>query len=114
MLAAVVTYGVMSYSLNERTQEFGIRRALGAQHNDILRLVGKLMLKLMCIGIVIGAGLAMGLIRLISTFLFGVKPTDPLTRVVVAVFLGVIAVVACYLPARRAIKVDPLVALRYE
>ena len=114
LLAAVGIYGVMSYAVNERTQEFGIRCALGAQQKDILRLVGKLMLKLMCIGIVIGAGLAMGLMRLISTFLFGVKPTDPLTYAVVAMFLGVIAVVACYLPARRAIKVDPLVALRYE
>jgi len=114
LLAAVGIYGVMSYSVNERTHEFGIRLALGAQEGDILRLVGKLMLKLTCIGIMVGVALGMGVMRLISTFLFGVKPTDPLTYVAVAVFLAGIAVVACYLPARRAIKVDPLVALRYE
>ena len=87
---------------------------MGAQEGDILRLVGKLMLKLTCIGIVIGVALGMGAMRLISTFLFGVKPTDRLTYLVVAIFLAGIAVVACYLPARRAIHVDPLVALRYE
>ena len=114
LLAAVGIYGVMSYSVNERTHEFGIRLALGAQEGDILRLVGKLMLKLTCIGIVIGVALGMGVMRLISTFLYGVKPTDPLTYAAVAIFLAGIAVVACYLPARRAIKVDPLVALRYE
>jgi len=114
LLAAVGIYGVMSYSVNERTHEFGIRLALGAQERDILRLVGKLMLKLTCIGIVVGVALGMGVMRLISTFLYGVKPTDPTTYVAVAVFLAGIAVVACYLPARRAIQVDPLVALRYE
>jgi predicted permease len=114
LLAAVGIYGVMSYSVNERIHEFGIRLALGAQEGDILRLVAKLMLKLILIGIVIGVGLAMGLMQLISRFLFGVKPTDPLTYAVVALFLALIAVLACYLPARRAIKVDPLVALRYE
>lgn len=111
--AAVGTYGVMSYSVNERTHEFGVRMALGAQQGDILRMVGKLRLKLTCIGIVIGAGMAMGVMRLISTFLYGVKPTDPVTYVVVAVFLILIAVLECYLPARRAVKADPLVALRY-
>jgi len=114
LLAAVGIYGVMSYSVNERTHEFGIRLALGAQESDILGLVGRLMLKLTCIGIVLGVALGMGVLRLISTFLYGVKPTDPLTYGAVAVFLAGIAVVACYLPARRAIKVDPLVALRYE
>ena len=114
LLAAVGIYGVMSYSVNERTHEFGIRLALGAQERDILRLVGKLMLKLTCIGIVVGVALGMGVMRLISTFLYGVKPTDPTTYAAVAVFLAGIAVVACYLPARRAIQVDPLVALRYE
>lgn len=114
LLAAVGIYGVMSYSVNERTHEFGIRLALGAQQGDILRLVGKLLLKLTCIGIVIGVALGMGVMRLISTFLFGVKPTDPLTYIVVAVFLALIAAVACYLPARRALRVDPMVALHYE
>jgi putative ABC transport system permease protein len=114
LLAAVGIYGVMSYSVNERTHEFGIRLALGAQEGDILGLVGRLMLKLTGIGIVLGVALGMGVLRLISTFLYGVRPTDPLTYGAVAVFLAGIAVVACYLPARRAIKVDPLVALRYE
>ena len=114
LLAAVGIYGVMSYSVNERSHEFGIRRALGAQEGDILRLVGKLMLKLTCIGIVVGVALGMAVMRLISTFLYGVKPTDPSTYLAVGVFLAGIAVIACYLPARRAIQVDPLVALRYE
>jgi len=114
LLAAVGIYGVMSYSVNERTHEFGVRLALGAQQQDILALVGRQMLKLTCIGIAIGVAAAMALMRLISTFLFGVKPTDPLTYAVVAIFLALIAALACYLPARRAIKVDPLVALRYE
>jgi putative ABC transport system permease protein len=114
LLAAIGIYGVMSYSVNERTHEFGVRLALGAQQRDILALVGNQMLKLTCIAIAIGVAIAMGLMRLISTFLFGVKPTDPLTYVAVAVFLAMIAALACYLPARRAIKVDPLVALRYE
>jgi putative ABC transport system permease protein len=114
LLAAVGIYGVMSYSVNERTHEFGVRLALGAQQRDILALVGKQMSKLMGIAIVIGVATAMALMRLISMFLFGVKPTDPLTYAIVAIFLASIAALACYLPARRAIKVDPLVALRYE
>jgi len=114
LLAAVGIYGVMSYSVNERIHEFGVRLALGAQQRDILTLVGKLMLRLTLTAIVIGVALAMGLMRLISTFLFGVKPTDPLTYAAVALFLALIAALACYLPARRAIKVDPLVALHYE
>jgi putative ABC transport system permease protein len=114
ILAAVGIYGVMSYSVNERTHEFGVRLALGAQQEDILALVGRQMLKLTCIAIAIGVAAAMALMRLISTFLFGVKPTDPLTYAVVAVFLGLVAALACYLPARRSIKVDTLVALRYE
>lgn len=112
MLAAVGIYGVMSYSVNERTHEFRIRMALGAHERDILRLVARLMLRLTGIGI--GVAMAAGLMQLIKSFLFGVKPTDPLTYVAVGVFLTGIAVVACYLPARRAVKVDPLVALRYE
>jgi predicted permease len=114
LLAAVGIYGVMSYSVNERTHEFGIRLALGAQEGDILRLVAKLMLKLTLIGIVIGVGLAIAVMQLITSFLYGVKPTDPLTYALVAIFLAMIAALACYLPARRAIKVDPLMALRYE
>ena len=114
LLAAVGIYGVMSYSVNERTHEIGIRMALGAQPHDVLALVAKMGLQLTCIGIVVGAGLALGLARLISTFLFGVKPSDPITYVAVALALAAVAFLACYIPARRATKVDPMVALRYE
>ena len=114
LLAAVGIYGVMSYSVSERTHEIGIRVALGARPGDVLGLVAKLGLKLTSFGVAIGVALAFGVTRLISTFLFGVKPTDPLTYAAVALSLAAIALLACYIPARRAIKVDPLVALRYE
>jgi putative ABC transport system permease protein len=114
LLAAVGIYGVMSYSVSERTHEIGIRMALGAHRGDVLGLIAKLWLKLTFIGVAIGVGLALGVARLISSFLFGVKPTDPLTYAAVSVGLGAVALLACYIPARRAIKVDPIVALRYE
>jgi len=114
LLAAVGIYGVMSYSVSERTHEIGIRMALGARQTDVLGLVARLGLKLTSIGVAIGVALALGVTRLISTFLYGVKPSDPLTYIAVALGLGAIALVACYIPARRAVKVDPLVALRYE
>ncbi|MGA7221617.1 MAG: ABC transporter permease [Candidatus Acidiferrales bacterium] len=114
LLAAVGIYGVMSYSVNERTHEIGIRMALGAQPSDVLRLVTKMGLKLTCIGVVVGAALALGLARLITTFLYGVKPSDPITYVLVALALAAVALLACYIPARRATKVDPMIALRYE
>ncbi len=114
LLAVVGIYGVMSYFVNERTHEIGIRVALGARPEDVLALVGKLGLKLTSIGIVIGIGLAIGLTRLISEFLFGVKPTDPITYAAVAATLMMVALLASYIPARRATKVDPMVALRYE
>jgi putative ABC transport system permease protein len=88
--------------------------ALGAHRTDVLGLVAKLGLKLTTIGVVIGAALALGLARLISSLLFGVKPTDPLTYAAVAFGLVGVALLACYIPARRATKVDPMVALRYE
>ncbi len=114
LLAAVGIYGVMSYSVSERTHEIGIRMALGAHPSDVLGMVARLGLKLTLIGLAIGIALALGVARLISTFLYGVKPSDPLTYAAVAVALAVVAFLACYIPARRAIKVDPLVALRYE
>jgi putative ABC transport system permease protein len=114
LLAAVGIYGVMSYSVNERTHEIGIRVALGALPADVLRMVTKLGLILALIGVALGAGFALALARLISSFLFGVKPSDPLTYSLVAAGLVGIALLACYIPARRASKVDPMVALRYE
>jgi predicted permease len=114
LLAAVGIYGVMSYSVSERTHEIGIRMALGAHRCDVLGLIAKLWLKLTFIGVAVGVALALGVARLISSFLFGVKPTDPLTYAAVALALAAVALLACYIPARRAMKVDPLVALRYE
>jgi len=114
LLAVVGIYGVMSYFVSERTHEIGIRVALGALPSDVIGLVGTLGLKLTLIGIVIGIALAIGLTRLISEFLFGVKPTDPVTYAAVAIGLIVVALLACYIPARRASRVDPMVALRYE
>ncbi|MFZ1034904.1 MAG: ABC transporter permease [Candidatus Acidiferrales bacterium] len=114
LLAAVGIYGVMSYSVNERTHEIGIRMALGAQPSDVLGLVAKMGMKLTCIGVLVGAALALGLARLITTFLYGVKPSDPITYVLVALALAAVALLACYIPARRATKVDPMIALRYE
>ena len=113
-LAAVGIYGVMSYAVNERRQEIGIRMALGAQTADVLKLVVRNGLWLALVGVACGLAGAFALTRLITSLLFGVTPTDAMTFA--AVSLGLIAVVllACFIPARRATKVDPLVALRYE
>ena len=114
LLAAVGIYGVMSYAVAERTNELGIRIALGASAADVLRLILKHGLQLAAIGLGIGLAGALGLTRVMKGFLFGVSATDPLTFALIAFLLLVVAVLACYLPARRATKVDPLVALRYE
>jgi predicted permease len=114
LLSVIGIYGVMSYFVNQRTHEIGIRLALGAQRRDVLAMIAKLGLKLAGIGVLIGTILALGLTQLIKVFLFGVKPTDPITYCAVAVALVVVALVACYIPARRAMRVDPMVALRYE
>ena len=114
MLALTGVYGVMSFVMRQRMHEIGVRVALGAKARDIATLVLKHGFRLAIIGTVIGALAAFALTRLMSALLFGVTATDPATFVAVAVLIPVIALIACYIPARRAMKVDPLVALRYE
>ncbi|HEV2296968.1 MAG TPA: ABC transporter permease [Candidatus Acidoferrales bacterium] len=114
LLAAVGMYGVISYSVAQRTQEIGIRIALGAQRGNVLQIVFGQGSRLAAVGIVIGLVVAIGVTRLMSSFLYGVGATDPLTFAGVAILLALVALAACYIPARRAMKVDPTIALRYE
>lgn len=114
ILAAAGIYGVISYSVLQRTPEFGIRMALGADLNDVLRLVLARGAKLAFLGVAIGAPAAFVLARFMSSLLFGIAPADPLTYAGVTGLLLLVAISACYIPARRASRVDPLVALRYE
>jgi putative ABC transport system permease protein len=114
LLAVMGIYGVMSYYVSQRTREIGIRVALGANSRDVLGLVVKLAAKLALIGVVVGIALALGVARLIATFLYGVSPSDPITYASVAAVLIAVALLASFIPARRATKVDPMTALRYE
>ncbi|MCI0336773.1 MAG: ABC transporter permease [Acidobacteria bacterium] len=114
ILAAVGIYGVMAYSVSLRRQEIGIRMALGARSRDVFKLVAGQGLRLTLTGVVIGLAVASVLTRLLSNLLYGVSATDPATFVAIALLLALISMLACYIPARRATKVDPMVALKYE
>jgi putative ABC transport system permease protein len=114
LLAAVGIYGVMSYSVTQRTGEIGIRVALGAQRRDILRIIVWEGLRLTIIGVALGIAGGLSVTRLLQGFLFGVSPSDPLTFLGVAILLVAVSLIASLGPARRATRVDPMVALRYE
>jgi len=114
LLAPLGLYGVLSFSVAQRTPEFGIRLALGAQARDVLKLILRQGLRLALAGIMLGLGMAFMVSRVMSGMLFGVGNFDPLTLVVSAVLLTAVALLACWIPARRATKVDPMIALRTE
>lgn len=114
LLAAVGLYGLLAYETARRTREIGLRMALGAESGDVVRAVVGRALGLAAAGAMVGLGAAVAVMQLLRSMLFGVRPGDPVTLAAVAVLLAVVTVAACYVPARRAAKVDPMVALRCE
>jgi putative ABC transport system permease protein len=113
-LAAIGIYGVVAFSVTRRTQEIGIRMSLGAQRGNVLRLILGEGARMAGFGVVIGIGASLAITRLTATLLYGISATDPLTFVSVAVLLSVVTLLASYIPARRAMRVDPMIALRNE
>jgi len=114
LLAAIGIYGVMSHAVQQRSHEIGIRLSLGAGTGDVLRMIVGQGMRLVVIGVAAGIAAAIGLTRFLTGLLFGIKPTDPVTYITVAALLSAVAFIATYIPARRATKVDPIIALRYE
>jgi ABC-type antimicrobial peptide transport system permease subunit len=114
LLAAIGLFGLVSYSVAQRTNEIGVRMALGAQKRDVVSMILRQGLRLLLVGLAIGITGALALTRFLSSLLYGVAPTDPVTFTAVSLILIVVALLACYIPARRAAKVDPMIALRYE